>query len=65
MEKKINSFSCRRVIEVVLRSQRRACDVVAKRHGRRTVGAYRLSRRRVDFAQGSATCPWGEKSITR
>jgi len=29
MEKKINSTSCRRATEVVLRSQRRACDVVA------------------------------------
>ena len=36
MEKKINSFSCtgeagtrRRATEVVLRSRRRACDVVA------------------------------------
>ncbi len=59
MEKEINSYRCRRAIEVVLRSQRRACEDVAQRHGRRAVGAYRLSRRRVDFAQGSA------KSITR
>jgi len=39
MEKKINSYRYRRVIEGVLRSQLRACDAVAKRHGRRTVGA--------------------------
>jgi len=59
MQRKINSYRCRRAIEVVLRSQRRACEVVAKWHGRRAVGEHRLSRRRVDFVQGST------KSITR
>jgi len=43
MEKKINSYRCRRAIEGVLRSQRRACDVVAEWHGRRAVGAKGIS----------------------
>jgi hypothetical protein len=43
MERKINSYSCRRVIEAVLRSPLRVYDVVAERHGRRTVGAKGIS----------------------